>query len=63
MEPSNKPKIMGSILKMKEANVNEILEHLSRIDVGKEGIRKISEILLNWLIQKEREYFFTTMRR
>ncbi len=57
MEPSNKPKIMGCILKMKEANVNEILEHLSRIDVGKEGIRKISEILLNWLMQKEREYF------
>ena len=57
MELSNKPKIMEGILKMKEANVNEILEHLSRIDVGKEGIRKISEILLNWLMQKEREYF------
>ena len=34
-----------------------LLELLNEIDVKKEGLKEITEALLNWIMEKEREYF------
>ncbi len=39
------------------SSTESLLELLNEIDVKKEGLKEITEALLNWIMQKEREYF------
>ena len=42
---------------MGKIDIESLLELLNEIDVKKEGLKEITEALLNWIMQKEREYF------
>ncbi len=48
---------------MGKIDIESLLELLNEIDVKKEGLTEITEALLNWIMEKEREYFFTKARR
>ena len=42
---------------MGKIDIESLLELLNEIDVKKEGLKEITEALLNWIMEKEREYF------
>ena len=48
---------------MGKIDIESLLELLNEIDVKKEGLKEITEALLNWIMEKERGIFFTKARR
>ena len=42
---------------MGKIDIENLLELLDKVNVNEEGLKKIAEALLNWIMQKEREYF------
>ena len=42
---------------MKKIEMKDLLELLNKVNVKEEGLKEVTETLLNWIMQKEREYF------
>jgi transposase-like protein len=47
---------------MSGSDVNRILEELKKQTSTEEGLKEVTEILLNWIMQKEREYFLENQK-
>ena len=47
---------------MGKIDIENLLELLDKVNVNEEGLKKIVEALLNWIMQKEREYFLKAKR-
>ncbi len=47
---------------MRNSYLNKLLEELRKLVLTEEGLKQVTEVPLNWIIQKEREYFFRNQK-
>ncbi len=47
---------------MKNSDVNRLLEELRKLVLTEEGLKQVTEVLLNWIMQKEMEFFLRNQK-
>jgi len=47
---------------MRNSDVNKLLEELRKLVLTEEGLKQVTEVLLNWIMQKERGYFLRNQK-
>ena len=53
---------MEADVAMRNSEVNKLLEELRKLVLTEEGLKQVTEVLLNWIMQKERGYFLRNQK-